>query len=55
MTTASTQATAAELRHLAQRVHRLAPDRRDPERYHVDNSEIEAMLRHFAARIERAG
>ncbi len=45
---------AAELRELAHRVHRLAPDRRDPERYHVDKSEIAAMLRQLAARIERA-
>jgi hypothetical protein len=53
MTTPDGGRTAAELRELAQRIQRLTPDRRDPERYHADKSEIEAKLRRLAADIER--
>lgn len=33
------------LADLARRVQRLTPDRRDPERYHVEKSEIAAAIR----------
>ncbi|MGC9271752.1 hypothetical protein [Acidiphilium sp.] len=34
---------------LARRVQRLSPDRRDPERYHAEKSEIAAELRRLAS------
>lgn len=40
--------TRAELEALARRVSRLGPDRRDPERFHMDRSEIVAELRRLA-------
>lgn len=39
---------------LANRVGRLTIDRHDPERFHVDRSEIVADLRRLAARVHRA-
>jgi hypothetical protein len=33
---------------LADRVRRLSPSHRDPERFHIDKSEIEAELRRLA-------
>jgi hypothetical protein len=33
---------------LADRVRRLGPDRRDPERFHVEKSELAAELRRLA-------
>lgn len=33
---------------LADKVRRLAPSHRDPERFHIDKSEIEAELRRLA-------
>ncbi len=44
---------AAELRDLAAAVVRLVPDRRDPEAFHADKSEIAARLRRVAALVER--
>lgn len=44
---------AAELRDLAAAVARLLPDRRDPERFHADKSEIAARLRRIARAAER--
>lgn len=44
---------ADRLRHLAQDVRRLVPDRRDPERYHEQKSQIEAELRKLARELER--
>lgn len=41
----------AELIDLAARVVRLAPDRRCPERYHEEKSEIVAHLRRLARAI----
>ena len=40
--------TAERLAELAKRVRRLAPSHRDPERYHVEKSEIEHELRRLA-------
>ena len=41
---------ADDLADLARRLARLAPDRRDPERYFVEKSEIIAALRRIAQR-----
>jgi hypothetical protein len=46
---------AAALKDLARRVARLAPSHRDPERYHVEKSEIVAELRRLAAGLGPAG
>lgn len=45
--------TADELRRLAHAVARLLPDRRDPEAFHANKSEIAARLRRLAAEAER--
>lgn len=37
-----------ELADLARRVRQLAPSHRDPERYHVEKSEIENALRRLS-------
>ena len=42
---------ATELELLARRVRCLCPDRRDPERFHLDKSEIVAALRRLAREI----
>ena len=42
------QRDAEALLDLARRVRRLTPCRRDPERFHVEKSEIEAALRRMA-------
>lgn len=44
---------AAELERLARAVGRLIPDRRDPEKFHVDRSEIVGELRRLARATER--
>jgi hypothetical protein len=36
---------------LADRLRRLAPSPSDPERFHVEKSEIEHELRHLAAGV----
>ena len=46
-------ATEAALLALAQAVARLAPDRRDPERFHEDKSEIIHELRRLARGVAR--
>lgn len=46
--------TAYELRELAERVRRLSPSHRDPERFFVERSELAAMLRRLAEEMERA-
>ena len=38
---------------LADQVRRLAPDHRDPHRFHADKSEIEAELRRLAEEVRR--
>ncbi|MCM5558082.1 hypothetical protein [Pleomorphomonas sp. JP5] len=38
---------------LADKVARLGPDRRDPERFHIDKSEIVAELRKLAREVSR--
>lgn len=45
---------AAALERLAQAVRQLSPSHRDPERFHVDKSEIERELRRLARQAERA-
>jgi hypothetical protein len=39
---------AAALEALAERVRRLSPDRRDPERFHIEKDELAAELRRMA-------
>lgn len=41
------------LTNLADRLRRLSPSHRDPERFHEDKSEIERELRRLAGRIAR--
>jgi hypothetical protein len=41
----------AEMMRLAERVRRLAPSHCDPERFHLDKSEIAAELRRLAREI----
>lgn len=45
---------AAALDRLAARVRSLSPHHRDPERFHLDKSEIERDLRRLARQAERA-
>ena len=40
---------------LADRVRRLCPDRRDPERFHIEKSEIEHELRELARVLPGGG
>lgn len=52
--------TAARLYDIADRLARLAPCHRDPERYHEEKSELVAALRELAAndnnpRVKRTG
>jgi hypothetical protein len=39
---------------LADKVHHLAPSHRDPERFHIDKSEIVAELRRLARQSPNA-
>ena len=50
-----TAPAAKRLDELANRVRRLSPDRRDPERYHLDKSEIERDLRRLAREVSLNG
>jgi hypothetical protein len=50
-----TAPAAERLDELARRVRRLSPDRRDPERYHLDKSEIERDLRRLAREVRKNG
>jgi hypothetical protein len=43
-----TREEACELAELAARVRRLVPSHRDPERFHLEKSEIEHALRRLA-------
>ena len=43
--------TVSALSDLAHRVARLCPDHRNPERFHLDKSEIVAALRRLAREI----
>lgn len=45
---------AADLDRLAGAVARLSPSHRDPERFHLDRSEIVAELRRLARTLGRA-
>ncbi len=45
---------AADLDRLAGAVARLSPSHRDPERFHLDRSEIVAELRRLARALGRA-
>lgn len=42
----------AELERLARQVARLSPSHRDPERFHMDRSEIVAELRRLARSLK---
>ena len=44
----SVVSTPDTLAMIADKVRRLAPSHRDPERFHIDKSEIEADLRRLA-------
>lgn len=44
---------AARLEAITSRLQRLAPCHRDPERFHVDKSEIVAELRRMAMEARR--
>lgn len=44
---------AQQIRELSRAVRRLGPDHRDPERFHVEKSEIAAQLANLAERLER--
>lgn len=48
--TAAPSLRRCNLLDLAQRVARLGPDRRNPEQFHIDKSEIVAELRRLARR-----
>lgn len=48
---ASVRQVAAGLADLARAVVRLCPDRRDPERFHADKSDIAHALRALARRL----
>lgn len=50
----STLHPAAELDALARQVARLSPSHRDPERFHIDRSEIVRALRLIARRLGKA-
>jgi hypothetical protein len=43
--------TCADLDRLAEAVARLSPSHRDPERFHIDRSEIAGELRELARRV----
>jgi hypothetical protein len=43
----------ATLSTLAARVARLSPDRRDPERWHLEKDDIAKALRRIARDLER--
>lgn len=45
---------ADALARLADRVQRLAPNRHDPERFHIDKAELAAELRALARLMRRA-
>lgn len=49
-----TPPAAERLTELANRVRRLSPDRRDPERFHLDKSEIERGLRQLAREVQQS-
>ncbi len=46
------QAAPDKLRQLAGRVARLSPDRRDPERYHIEKDAIARTLARMANAME---
>ena len=51
--TGGTDGRADRLIHLAGQVARLTPDRRDPERFHIQKSEIVNTLRRMAREAGR--
>jgi len=48
------QPLALVVADIAERVARLAPDRRDPERFHLEKHTLAAELRRLAADLRRA-
>ena len=51
-TIGATMSEAAAILELAQRVRRLSPHHRDPERFHLEKDEIVRDLRTLARRFE---
>jgi hypothetical protein len=49
-----TAPAAERLQILADQLRRLSPDRRDPERFHLDKAAIERELRDVAREVSRA-
>jgi hypothetical protein len=49
----ATRALAERLRDLAERLARLAPSRHDPERFHIDKSDLVDALRRLARDHDR--
>jgi hypothetical protein len=49
----ASEAEAQQLRGLSRDMRRLCPHHRDPERFHVEKSEIAAKLAELAERLER--
>ena len=48
----SSTPTASDLLHdLARRVQQLSPDRRDPEHFHLEKSDVAHQMRKLARRI----
>lgn len=45
------QPPAVQCELLAHALQRLAPDRRDPERYHLDRAELVSKLRRLGRRL----
>ncbi|WP_218064120.1 hypothetical protein [Nguyenibacter vanlangensis] len=43
-----------QIENIASRLRRLIPDRRDPERFHTEKSELEHLLRHMAQRLRKS-
>ena len=51
MKTETKNDTWQKIGDLANRIRRLCPDHRDPERFHIEKSEIEHQLRQLASSI----
>lgn len=51
MKTEATNDTWQKIGDLANRIRRLCPDHRDPERFHIEKSEIEHQLRQLATEV----
>ncbi|GBQ79496.1 hypothetical protein AA13595_0040 [Gluconacetobacter johannae DSM 13595] len=43
-----------QIENIATRLRRLIPDRRDPEQFHTEKSELEHLLRQMAKRLRKS-